>query len=313
MMKNQGIYTQRLLSLPSLSELNDLSIHTRLSHDIISKYLRNNKRYYHHFSMNKKSGGFRPIESPHEELKAIQRWILKNILDKLFPSIYAKGFVKKTSILDNAKAHVGHQYTLNIDLKDFFSHVKASHVFTVFHALGYSKMMSYYLTSICTLNGYLPQGAPTSPSLSNFVCLRLDHRIGKYCENKALSYTRYADDICISGNKLSVIKDALHMVRVIIESEGFFINAKKEKLSGPKSRREVTGLVVNPSLGIGRSKYNYYRKKIFILLMANEPKKEQIISGILSYVKNVDAKRYGYLRNYYDNLNLKISSNIINA
>ncbi|CQH31748.1 TPA: retron St85 family RNA-directed DNA polymerase [Yersinia enterocolitica] len=310
MMKNQGIYTQRLLSLPSLNDLNDLSIHTRLSHDLISKYVSNNKRYYHHFNMTKRSGGVRPIENPDEELKAIQRWILRNILDKLFPSIYAKGFVKKMSILNNAKPHLDHQYILNIDLKDFFSHVKASHVFTVFNALGYSKMMSYYLTSICTLNGYLPQGAPTSPSLSNFVCLRLDHRIGKYCENKALSYTRYADDICISGNKLTVIKDAWHMLRVIIESEGFIINSKKEKLSGPKSRREVTGLIVNPSLGIGRSKYNYYRKKIFILLMANDPKREQIISGILSYVKSVDAKRHIYLCKYYDSIKLKASTSI---
>lgn len=93
--------------------------------------------------------------------------------------------------------------------------------------LDIQKKISYALTSLCTVNGALPQGAPTSPTLSNLVCLRLDQRIGKYCENKALTYTRYADDITISGNKLTVIRKAWGIIKLIIKDEGYTINKKK--------------------------------------------------------------------------------------
>lgn len=79
-------------------------------------------------------------------------------------------------------------------------------MFTLFSEPLVTPKIAFHLTSICTLNGYLPQGAPSSPCLSNLVSLRMDQRIGKYCDRHALTYTRYADDISISGNKLSVIK-----------------------------------------------------------------------------------------------------------
>ena len=298
----QGLFTQRLLSLPILQSIDDLAIRTRLPVSLISKYLRNNTRYYKHLVLKKKTGGFRPIDNPNVELKALQRWILKNLLINLSPSIYAKGFIKGISITENAAPHSGNQYILSIDLKDFFSTVKASHVFTVFKAVGYSKKISYALTSICTLNGVLPQGAPTSPALSNLVCLRLDQRIGKYCDNKALTYTRYADDITISGNKLAVIRKAWRIVRLIIESEGYFINKNKEILSGPQSQRKVTGLIVTPKVGLGREKYNHYRKEIFILVKKDDEYSTYKIQGILSFIKSVDIERYKKIKEYYESI-----------
>lgn len=296
---SNGIYTQRLLSLPIIQSLKDLAFKTRLPLPLLSKYIRNNSKYYNHILMKKKSGGLRPIDSPNKELKAIQRWILKNILSCLRPSPFATGFIPKKSILDNALPHTGNQYILSIDLKNFFTTVKASHVYAVFISIGYSKKTAYALTSICTLNGSLPQGAPTSPCLSNLVCLRLDHRIAKYCENKALIFTRYADDICISGNKLSVIKKAWDTIRIIISDENYTINSKKEMLSGPRGRREVTGLVVTPKLGIGRLKYNFYRKEIVNHLKKNPTEISSEILGILSYVRSVDLEKYKKLNDFY--------------
>ncbi|HDZ2843808.1 TPA: hypothetical protein RST00_005071 [Klebsiella pneumoniae] len=116
---HQGKYTQQLLSLPILENVDDLSQFIRLPKEIISKFSFNNHRYYHRIEMKKKSGGIRYIESPVKELKAIQRWVLRSILDKLSPSVYAKGFVRKKSILDNAKPHEGNQYILNLDFQDF--------------------------------------------------------------------------------------------------------------------------------------------------------------------------------------------------
>ncbi|WJM81071.1 retron St85 family RNA-directed DNA polymerase [Pectobacterium brasiliense] len=301
---SQSLYTQRLLSLPILQSLEDLSVTMRLPVSLISQYVNNNTRYYYNIPLAKKNGGLRSIDSPNRQLKAIQRWILRNILENLSPSGYAKGFVPKLSLLDNALPHGGNQYVLKIDLKDFFPSIKATHVYSVFRAVGYSKNISYYLTSFCTLNGYLPQGSPCSPYLSNLVCLRLDQRVGKYSDKNALIYTRYADDITISGNKLSTIKRAWKVIRMIIEDEGFVINKNKEMLSGPRSKREVTGLITHPVVGLGTKKYNFYRNKIFHLTKKNNCESHEVINGILAFVASVDSKKYEKLKRYYDGLNI---------
>ncbi len=298
---HQGKYTQQLLSLPILENVDDLSQSLRLPKEVISKFSFNNDRYYHRIEMEKKSGGIRHIESPLKELKAIQRWVLRYILDKLSPSTYAKGFVRKKSILDNAKPHEGNQYVLNLDLKDFFTTVQASHVYTLFKNIGYNNNIAFILTSFCTKSGYLPQGAPTSPALSNLVCLRLDHRISTYCKKRALTYTRYADDLCISGNKILILQKASYLIKDIICDEGFTINAKKEKFLGPKVRREVTGLTVTPKITISKKNYCLYRKRIYDLVRTETPNKHEIIKGILSFVRSIDKDKGKKLSVFYQN------------
>ncbi|HHT3528363.1 TPA: retron St85 family RNA-directed DNA polymerase [Enterobacter asburiae] len=298
---HQGKYTQQLLSLPILENVDDLSQSLRLPKEVISKFSFNNDRYYHRIEMEKKSGGIRHIESPLKELKAIQRWVLRYILDKLSPSSYAKGFVRKKSILDNAKPHEGNQYVLNLDLKDFFTTVQASHVYTLFKNIGYNNNIAFILTSFCTKSGYLPQGAPTSPALSNLVCLRLDHRISTYCKKRALIYTRYADDLCISGNKILILQKASYLIKDIICDEGFTINAKKEKFLGPKVRREVTGLTVTPKITISKKNYCLYRKRIYDLVRTETPNKHEIIKGILSFVRSIDKDKGKKLSVFYQN------------
>ncbi|EOE5652704.1 retron St85 family RNA-directed DNA polymerase [Cronobacter sakazakii] len=296
---HQGKYTQQLLSLPILENVDDLSQSLRLPKEVISKFSFNNDRYYHRIEMEKKSGGIRHIESPLKELKAIQRWVLRYILDKLSPSVYAKGFVRKKSIFDNAKPHEGNQYVLNLDLKDFFTSVQASHVYTLFKNIGYNNNIAFILTSFCTKGGYLPQGAPTSPALSNLVCLRLDHRISTYCKKRALTYTRYADDLCISGNKILILQKASYLIKDIICDEGFTINVKKEKFLGPKVRREVTGLTVTPKITISKKNYCLYRKRIYDLVRTETPNKHEIIKGILSFVRSIDKDKGKKLSIFY--------------
>ncbi|EAQ9952492.1 TPA: retron St85 family RNA-directed DNA polymerase [Salmonella enterica] len=279
--------------------MDDLSHALRLPKEVILKFSFNNDKYYHRVEMKKKTGGIRHIESPLRELKAIQRWVLRTILDKLSPSVYAKGFVRGKSILDNAKPHEGNQYVLNLDLQDFFTNVKASHVYTLFKNIGYNNNIAFILTSFCTKGGYLPQGAPTSPALSNLVCLRLDHRISTYCKKRALTYTRYADDLCISGNKILILQKASYLIKDIICNEGFIINSKKEKFLGPKVRREVTGLTVMPKITISKKNYCIYRKRIYDLVRNNIPNKYEIIEGILSFVKSIDKDKEKKLSIFY--------------
>lgn len=297
---HKGKYTQQLLSLPILEDADDLSQSIRLPKEVISKFSVNNDRYYHRIEMKKKSGGIRHIESPIKELKAIQRWVLRYILDKLSPSVYAKGFVKNKSIFDNAKPHEGNQYVLNIDLRDFFTNVQASHVYTLFKNIGYNNNIAFSLTSFCTKGGYLPQGAPTSPALSNLVCLRLDHRVSTYCKKRALTYTRYADDICISGNKILILQKASYLIKDIINDEGFTVNSKKEKFLGPKVRREVTGLTVTPKITISKKNYCIYRKRIYDLVRTEIQNKHEIIQGIISFVRSIDKEKGKKLFAFYD-------------
>lgn len=300
--KSQSLYTQRLLLLPILQSLDDLSLKTRLPSSVLSQYVNDNTRYYFHITHQKKTGGVRSIDSPNRQLKALQRWVLRNILAQLSPSSYARGFIPGFSLVDNASPHSGNQYVLKIDIKDFFPSIKSNQVYSIFRSVGYSKQISYYLTSICSLNGYLPQGAPSSPCLSNLICLRLDQRIGRLCDKYALSYTRYADDITISGNKLIIVKKVWYVLRMIIREEGFLINKKKEMLSGPRSSREVTGLITHPTVGIGSKKYNHYRNRIYHLSKKTDPQSIEVIRGILSFVHSVDKKRYEKLSSYYNSL-----------
>lgn len=297
-----GIYTQRYFSIPELKNYHDLARELRLSIDILSKYFNNNRRYYRTYEVKKKNGKTRNISSPHLELKGIQRWILRNIFDKLSPSPYATGFVKGISLKQNATPHEGKQYILNIDFKDFFDNISSRHVYSVFRSLGYSPKLSYQLTKICTLNGALPQGAPTSPALSNFICNRLDYRLGSYCKKNALSYTRYADDITISGNRLLSMQEAKKITIKIIGDENFKINTQKTKLLGPSLKREVTGLVINDKIGIGRDKLNKFRMTMFNLFKANDPSAKVVIDGIISYVSSVDKKRSENLKKYREKL-----------
>ena len=207
------------------------------------------KKMYHTFCIPKKSGKYRVIEAPVDDLKAIQTWIKRNILDRFDVSPFAKGFVRNESILDNALPHVNKDLVICLDLKDFFPSIKYNKVFKIFNYIGYTKEVSHELTKLCTnYKNELPQGSPASPVLSNLVCLKLDSRISKLGEKYKFSYTRYADDITISGHKS--IRNALPIIYEIIREEGFVVNEEKTRFQYKYQRQEVTGLLVNNKVSI---------------------------------------------------------------
>lgn len=191
----------------------------------------------------KKSGGKRTIVMPCVLLKYIQRWILDNILAHIPVSEYATGFQKGTSILLNAEAHTGQDCIINIDLKDFFPTITLENVFRIFYYYGYTKEVSYTLAKLCTFNGVLPQGSPASPSISNICCLKLDKRIALLANSAHAKYTRYADDITLSGP--ADIVSIIPCIIEIITNEGFTVNERKTRIAFQHQRQEVTGLIVN--------------------------------------------------------------------
>jgi RNA-directed DNA polymerase len=241
-------------------------------------------KFYRVFDINKKQGGVRQIAEPLPSLKEIQRWILDNILYRCQPSKFAKGFVPRASIRDNARFHRNQPLVLSLDIKDFFSSIKIGRVYNFFRRLGYQRSVLYLLTHLCTLNRCLPQGAPTSPALSNLIVLRMDRRLAGFALKEKIRYTRYADDITFSGEfePGRIIK----FVRKVVADEGLELNENKTRLMQRHKRQEVTGIVVNKKLQAPRQDRKELRKAIYFI--------EKY--GLDSHIRHTQNFRSNYLK-----------------
>jgi RNA-directed DNA polymerase len=223
------------------------------------------RHFYRKFNIKKKGGGVRRISEPLPLLKEIQKWILTEILYKIDCSKYSKAFKPDTSIKDNAKFHRKQKVVINMDIENYFKTIKISSVYDFFISLGYKNNIAVLLTKLCTLNGSLPQGAPTSPYLSNLTTILLDNKLFSLANsyNPKLRYSRYADDITFSGdcepNKL--IKSASK----IIYKEKFKVNRKKTRVIYSNKRQEVTGIVVNSKLQVKKDTRKNVRQSMYFI------------------------------------------------
>lgn len=230
---------------------------------------------YTRFEIPKRSGGMRAIDAPSDALKDLQRRILRRMLASLPVHPAGTGFVRGRSIVDNARPHAGRGVVINIDLADFFPSITAERVRAAFRALGWGADAAQILTNICTHEGRLPQGAPTSPAISNLVCRKLDTRLAALVGTRAEgAYTRYADDLTFSlpmfgrnRRRREPPKDKprvppphpasralLTRIREIIEDEGFRIQKKKKvRVQRAHQRQTATGLVVNVKVNLPRA------------------------------------------------------------
>ncbi|ELY5941328.1 retron St85 family RNA-directed DNA polymerase, partial [Cronobacter malonaticus] len=290
----------RHLGLPVMNNLNDMSKATRLSSETLRLMIYRADFRYRIYSIEKKGPvkKMRTIYQPSRELKALQGWVLRNILDKLSSSPFSIGFEKNQSILNNATPHMGANFILNIDLEDFFPSLTADKVFGVFHSLGYNRLVSSCLTKICCYRNLLPQGAPSSPKLANLICSKLDYRIQGYAGSRGLIYTRYADDLTLSAQSMKKVVKAKDFLISIIPTEGLKVNALKTCISGPRSQKKVTGLVISQEkVGIGRLKYKEIRAKIHHIFTGRSMEVEHV-KGWLSFISSVDSKSHKRLTAY---------------
>jgi RNA-directed DNA polymerase len=219
--------------------------------------------FYRRFKIPKKSRGFREISEPLPSLKEIQQWILNNILYQCTVSKFAKAFKHQCSIRDNARFHRGQRSVLSLDIKNFFSSIPTSRVFTFFNNCGYSKEVVTMLTNLCTSNNALPQGAPTSPALSNLLSMRMDKRLSKYALKRKLRYTRYADDLTFSGE--CDVGSIIRIVSTVLKDDGLQLNTNKTHLMRPCSRQVVTGIIVNKKMQAPREIRRNLRQDIYYI------------------------------------------------
>jgi RNA-directed DNA polymerase len=202
------------------------------------------KKYYREFHLAKASGGKRKIRAPRTFLKAVQKFILRSILQTQSLPPYVTGFVRRRNIIQNARMHHRAKYLLNVDLKDFFGSVHSARVVRIFRKIGFSDSMAGVLTRLCTYDDSLPQGAPTSPYLANLAFAQADASITKLSTSLGITYSRYADDMTFSCPK-RFPKNFEERVRVIAKRSGFDFNYKKTRYSRPGQSKLVTGFLVN--------------------------------------------------------------------
>ena len=212
----------------------------------LKKIIDDPDKFYYNFQISKKTGGKRPINVPNNSLELCQKYIKEKILDNVKLHSAAHGFVNNKSIITNAKVHVNSEMILNIDLKNFFPSISRKKVFYIFNKIcGYDNSLSHCLTKLVMYKNGLPQGACTSPIISNIVTFKLDLRLKKLSDKLGLNYSRYADDITFSGNKNVINSKFLDFVKTIINECGYQINDKKTRFESKCGRQEVTGLIVN--------------------------------------------------------------------
>lgn len=227
-------------------------------------------------------------------LKSIQRQIKNRILDRISVSNSAHAWTKGRSTVTNAGQHLGKHVVVKLDIKDFFPSVHYSRVYKLFADLGCSPDVSRMLTQLTTYKHRLPQGAPTSPAIANLILKNLDSRLEALCILHGVSYTRYGDDITISG-KYSTAK-LKNLFQKIIRQEGFLIKRKKIAVQHKNERQEVTGIVVNKILNIPKDN----RKKLRAIVhncrvygpstqtTEDTDKFKQRLFGSINYVKQVN-------------------------
>jgi len=210
---------------------------------------------YQQFQIPKRRKGLRTILAPVPPLKNVQRQILRRVLGGLKIHPNATGFCRGHSIVSNALPHVGKAAIVRMDLKDFFPSTPAKRVKLYFEAIGWSSEAADLLTRLCTHDGALPQGAPTSPKLSNLLNQRLDARLARLAEALDAAYTRYADDITYSlaEDSAGAIRHLVHFTAIVAREEGYLVH-QREKLyvRRRKDRQVVTGLVVNQRINLPR-------------------------------------------------------------
>jgi RNA-directed DNA polymerase len=293
-------------------------------------------RNYRYRWVPRRSGLARLIEAPKMRLKEIQRFLLREILEQVPAHDAAHGFTPGRSALTHARLHTARPAVLTLDLRDFFASVTAGRVFGIYRTLGYSPEVAHVLTALCTnvvpliawdalppggeadgrrfhlgralATPHLPQGAPSSPALANLAAFGLDRRLSGLAAAFGLRYSRYADDLTLSG-PLSGRRSASlsSAVARIAREEGFVLNPRKSRLRTAARRQRVTGIVVNAHPNLARPEYDRLKATLHRLARDGPASGETAalqahLHGRVSWVESLNSHRGAKLRRLYEEI-----------
>ena len=242
----------------------------------VNEIISDTKKHYSKFFIwkDEEHTKKRWIEAPDEILKRIQEHILHNVLYKMAPTKFAHGFIHGRSIVSCAKEHTGKKFVLKLDLKNFFPSISGDMVYGAMFSELTPENVKIIIPAIelCLMDGRLPQGAPTSPAISNIVCKPLDMVLYGIAERFGLTYTRYADDLIFSSNDDTIYK-VIPIIKSTIVKFGLVVNEKKVKVLKKHQRQTVTGLVVNADgkTSVRRKKRMNLRAFMHQILIGKKP------------------------------------------
>ncbi len=236
-------------------------------------------RQYRNVQIPKHDGTYRMLLVPSPKLKAVQRAITEKILVYMPVSAYATAYRYGASVQKNAKVHVGKPKLLKLDIYHFFDSVRYQQLKEkVFASERFSEPLRILLSMLCYYRDVLPQGAPSSPAITNIIMYDFDNTVAKWCNERKISYTRYCDDMTFSGDfdhreLTAFVRDELHKL-------GFILNGKKTKLITSGNRQTVTGMVVNRKVSVAADYRRELRREIYYC------KKY----GVSEHLKHADAQ-----------------------
>jgi len=226
---------------------------------------------YEQKNITKKNGGIRELNIPPSFTKVIQKKIADLLQEIYVPPKPVHGFIKshdgsKKTIVSNAAQHVNKRIVINVDIKNFFDGINFGRVRGLFLSKPF-ELKEHIATRIAQLTTYenkLPQGAPTSPIISNLICKRLDHELINLSRKYAVTYTRYADDMTFSSRKSDLnIEKLIHAIEDVVQSNGFSINSLKSRLQTANHTQIVTGLKVNKKVNVSRKFSKQIRSMLY--------------------------------------------------
>jgi len=350
-------YTSNLRDkgLPVVFSLMHLSHITGIDYDILRNTVnrRRESANYNLFAISKRSGGKRFIHAVNGKLFRLHQFINDNILQKTNPHPSSFAFHHNGGVLRCASKHCGCRWLFQFDLKDFFYSIAEPLVFKAFSELGYNGLLSFELSRICTtlrlpvnksiylkksscfmfgmlsvdidkpyfpqqIMGVLPQGAPTSPMISNLAANKLDFALAEYAKDNGFIYTRYADDLAFSSSRLpknvSVARIKREVVSIIRKC-GFIENNEKFRVAGPGSRKIVLGMLIDRECPrVSREllkriqRHIYATQKFGLDMVAKYEKFDSVygfynhLLGLMSYLKDVDHGRWEILNEIFSQI-----------
>jgi hypothetical protein len=297
-------------------------------------------RHYTYRWLRGRSGKVRLLEMPKQRLKAVQRRLLHELLDRIPPHGAAHGYRRGRSVLTYAAPHAGRAVVLRFDLRDFFPSVRAARVHALFRTAGYPAAVARLLTGLCTNvvppdvrqavpvpeypsgtrpptgppygDPHLPQGAPTSPALANLCVYRLDGRLDALARSLGACYTRYADDLAFSGDEVlerSARRFQVQVCRIALE-EGFEVHTRKSRFMRRGVRQQLAGVVVNEHPNVRREEYDRL-KAILTNCLRHGPASQNRdghtdfrghLAGHVAYVAMLNPARGQRLRALFDRI-----------
>jgi len=290
-------------------------------------------RHYDYEWLRRPGAPPRPIAAPKRRLKAIQRWILHEILDRIPAHDAAHGFVRGRSARTHAALHAGRATVVRLDLEDFFAAVSARRPYWIFRTAGYPEAVAHCLTALCTTvvprieweslpapppelatrhsrlgrrlaTPHLPQGAPTSPALASLAATGLDRRLAGLAPTMAATYSRYADDLTFSGPRDLPARTLIRVAAQIARDEGFAVAPAKTRVLRSHERQRVCGAVVNERVNVDRREYDALKAILHDAAVngpaaanrAGVPEFRAHLLGRISWVASLNPRRGARLR-----------------